>query len=110
MSLPLTTDATFADDVLASPVPVLVDFTADWCPPCRMVEPVLQQIATDEAGRLAVVSLDVDTNPQVTARYGVMSMPTLALFVNGEMVTRSVGARPRTVILRDLEPHLKARA
>jgi len=108
MSLPMTTDATFAADVLASPVPVLVDFTADWCPPCRMVEPVLQQIAADEAGRLSVVSIDVDTNPLTTAKYGVMSMPTLALFVNGEVVTQKVGARPRVAIMRDVEPHLNA--
>jgi thioredoxin 1 len=107
MSLTLTTDSTFAADVLASPTPVLVDFTADWCPPCRMVEPVLQQIAAEEAGRLKVVSIDVDANPVTTLSYGVLSMPTLALFIGGEVVAQLIGARPRTVIMRELEPHLQ---
>ena len=106
MSLVLTTDATFAADVLDSSTPVLVDFTADWCPPCKMVAPVLEQIATEEASRLKVVSLDVDENPKTTLTYGVMSMPTMALFINGEIVTQVVGARPRAAIMRELEPHL----
>src|SRR5689334_8434352 len=107
MSLTSTTDSAFATDVLASSTPVLVDFTADWCPPCKMVEPVLEQIATEEAGRLNVVSIDVDANPATTLKYGVMSMPTLALFINGELVTQLIGARPRTVIMKALEPHLQ---
>lgn len=106
MSLTMTTDATFAGDVLASPVPVLVEFTADWCPPCRMVAPVLEQIAADEKDRLRVVAIDVDANPDTTLKYQVMGMPTLALFVNGEIVYRILGARSRTAILRELEPHL----
>jgi thioredoxin 1 len=107
MSLTVTTDSAFATDVLASPTPVLVDFTADWCPPCKMVEPVLEQIATDEAGRLKVVSVDVDTNPVTTLNYGILSMPTLALFIGGQVVAQVVGARPRAVIMRELEPHLQ---
>jgi len=107
MSLTLTTDAAFATDVLTSTTPVLVDFTADWCPPCKMVEPVLQQIATEQAGRLKVVSLDVDSNPVTTLTYGVLSMPTLALFIGGEIVAQMIGARPRTAIMRELEPHLQ---
>jgi thioredoxin 1 len=110
MSVPETTDASFAADVLASDRPVLVDFTAAWCGPCRMIAPVLAQIAVDEADRLKVVSLDVDTNPETTRRYGVMSMPTLALFAGGEIVKQLVGARPRAAILRELEPHLPVRA
>jgi thioredoxin 1 len=106
MSLPSTTDARFADDVLAAPGPVLVDFTASWCPPCRMIEPVLERIAAEEAGRLRVVSLDVDENPGTTRTYGVMGMPTLALFVGGRQVTSITGARPQAAILRALEPHL----
>jgi thioredoxin 1 len=108
MSLHNTTDATFAADVLSSATPVLVDFTAAWCPPCRMVAPVLEQIAADEAPRVKVVSLDVDANPETTRRYGVMSMPTLALFVGGEVVSQTVGARPRAAIMREIEPHLAA--
>jgi thioredoxin 1 len=110
MSLNPTTDATFATDVLAQSTPVLVDFTADWCPPCKMVAPVLEQIADQQAGRLTVASLDVDENPLITMRYGVLSMPTLALFVNGEIVAQLVGARPQAMIMRELEPHLAAAA
>ena len=96
MSLTTTTDATFAADVLDSPVPVLVDFTATWCPPCVMIAPVLDRIATDESGRLRVVSLDVDAHPVATAKYQVLGMPTLALFIDGRTWRRRPGwpARP----------------
>ncbi len=107
MSLDTTTDDAFAQDVLASPIPVLVDFTATWCPPCVMIAPVLARIATDEAARLRVVSLDVDANPIVTAKYRVMGMPTLALFVDGEVVVQFMGAKPRAAIMAQLEPHLQ---
>jgi len=106
MSLNQSTDASFADDVLGSAVPVLVDFTATWCPPCVMIKPVLERIAADEADRMRVVTLDVDENPVVTARYEVLGMPTLALFVGGEVVARFMGAKPRTAILNIIEPHL----
>ena len=108
--LPTTTDAGFAADVLESATPVLVEFTATWCPPCRMIAPVLARIAEEQAGRLRVVALDVDENPQATRRYGVMGMPTLALFVRGEVVTTIVGARPQATILQALEPYLAAAA
>jgi thioredoxin 1 len=107
MSLTITTDASFAADVLASTTPVLVDFTADWCPPCHMVTPVLEQIASEQAGRLRVVSIDVDENPVTAGHYGVMSMPTLALFVRGQIVAQMVGAKPQIMIMRELEPHLE---
>jgi thioredoxin 1 len=110
MALPTTTDAAFVADVLAGETPVLVDFTADWCPPCRMIKPVLERIATEEAGRLCVVALDVDENPVTTRAYGVMGMPTLGLFVGGELVTTLVGARPQAAILHALEPHLPVSA
>jgi thioredoxin len=106
MSINHTTDDSFADDVLSSTLPVLVDFTATWCPPCVMIKPVLERIAADEADRLRVVTLDVDENPVVTARYEVLGMPTLALFVGGEVVARFMGAKPRTAILNIIEPHL----
>ena len=106
MTTATTTDATFEQEVLSSELPVLVDFTADWCPPCRMIAPVLDQIANDHAGRLKVVSLDVDANPVTARRYHVMGMPTLALFVGGEVVSQTVGARPRSAILHEIEPHL----
>ena len=110
MSLPVTTDAAFAREVLASETPVLVDFTASWCPPCKMIKPVLERIAAQEAGRLRVVTLDVDENPETTRTYGVMGMPTLALFVGGELVTTIVGARPQAAVLAALEPYLAAAA
>ena len=107
-TLPSTTDATFADDVLASATPVLVDFTADWCPPCKMIAPVLDRIAGENADRMRIVALDVDANPQTTQRYNVLGMPTLALFVRGEIVTTIVGAQPQATIMKTLEPYLAA--
>ena len=108
--LATTTDAAFAADVLSSAVPVLVEFTATWCPPCRMIAPVLGRIAEEQAGRLGVLALDVDENPETARRYGVMGMPTLALFVRGEVVATVVGARPQAMIMQALEPHLAAAA
>lgn len=105
-TLPATTDATFAQDVLASTVPVLVDFTAAWCGPCRMVTPVLEQIADEQGARLRIVSLDVDANPDAARSYGILGMPTMLLFRDGEVVQRIIGARPRTAIIKELEPHL----
>ncbi len=110
MTLAQTTDADFARDVLQSSVPVLVEFNGTWCAACRKVEPVLEAIAESEAGRVAIVGLNADDNPQLAIRYGVLGLPTLALFVDGEVVHQSVGARPRAVIMRDLEPHLTAAA
>jgi thioredoxin 1 len=107
--LPTTTDATFAADVLESPTPVLVDFTADWCPPCKMVAPTLDRIAVEEAGRMRVVSLDSDANPETVRAYQVMGLPTLALFVGGELVAQVVGARSQQALMKAFEPHLGAR-
>ena len=101
-----TTDATFAADVLASDLPVLVDFTADWCPPCKMVTPVLERLADEQAGRLRIVSLDSDTNPETVRDYQVMGMPTLALFVGGERVAQVVGARSGPALLKAFEAWL----
>ncbi|MEV5374736.1 thioredoxin [Streptomyces nondiastaticus] len=100
------TDDTFATEVLDEQLPVLVDFTASWCPPCRMIEPVLAELAAEEAGRLKIVRLDVDTSPQTQAAYGVLSMPTLVLFRAGERVTTLVGARSKARLLRDLAADL----
>ncbi len=87
-------DATFDADVLASPQPVLVDFTASWCPPCRVMQPVLEELAA-ERDDLRVVQVDVDAHQATAARYGVLSMPTFVLFRDGEPVLRLVGARSR---------------
>jgi thioredoxin 1 len=86
----LDTDS-FEDEVLRAAGPVLVDFSADWCPPCRMIEPVVEELATALAGRLTVRRLDVDRDPDVSVRFGVLSMPTLILFAGGRPVDRLVG-------------------
>lgn len=104
--IPATSDAAFAGEVLASELPVLVDFTAAWCAPCRMVTPVLEQLAADEAHRLRIVTLDVDAHPETARAYAVMSMPTLALFRDGRVVATVVGAQSRTAILKRFEPYL----
>ncbi|MQY21053.1 thioredoxin [Nocardia macrotermitis] len=101
-ALTTVSDATFAPTVLNSPRPVLVEFTAHWCPPCRMIEPVLTEIAAENADHLTVVQLDVDTNPVTTAAYGVLSMPTLMLFRDGEPVRTLVGARAKRRLLNEL--------
>jgi thioredoxin 1 len=96
------TDETFQQEVLESGLPVLVEFTASWCPPCRMIAPVLAEVAREEAHRLKVVELDVDANPGTTAAYGVLSMPTLMVFRDGEPVRSMVGARPKRRLLEEL--------
>ena len=101
-----TTDATFAADVLQSQLPVLVDFSATWCGPCRMLAPTIDRLADEQADRLKVVVLDVDENPETTRRYHVMGMPTMGLFVGGELVTTLVGGRPGWAIMEALAPHL----
>ncbi|QDY79094.1 thioredoxin [Streptomyces qinzhouensis] len=96
------TDADFDAVVLGADRPVLVKFTADWCPPCRQIAPVLAEIAREEADRLTVVRLDVDRNPLTTRRYGVLSMPTLMVFRDGEPVHTSVGARAKRRLLAEM--------
>jgi thioredoxin 1 len=96
------TDDTFEDVVLASNIPVLVDFWAQWCPPCHMMSPVLDEIAAELTGRLRVVKVDVDENPGVAQRYGILAMPTLSVFRDGEAVSSVVGARPKRRLLADL--------
>ncbi|MBT2487681.1 thioredoxin [Streptomyces sp. ISL-96] len=96
------TDATFDDEVLKAGLPVLVEFTADWCGSCRQLAPVLSDVAREEADRVKVVQLDVDFNPETTLRYGVLSMPTLIVFRDGEPVKQMVGARPKRKLLLEL--------
>lgn len=100
------TEGNFNAEVIQSQVPVLVDFWAAWCGPCRAVAPIVEELATEHAGRLKVVKVDVDDNPDVSGRYGVMSIPTLILFKGGEAVERLVGAFPKAAILSKIQRHL----
>jgi len=99
---PAVTDSTFNSDVLNADGPVLVDFWAEWCGPCRQVAPVLEEIAGEQEGKLKVVKLNIDENPETTRKYQVMSIPTMAVFSGGNLVKTIVGARPKAAILREL--------
>lgn len=101
-----TTDATFDQDVLASDVPVLVDFWAEWCGPCKMVSPVLEEIAAEHTGKLRVVKLNIDENPETARRYQIMSIPTMSVFVNGQIAKSIIGAKPKAALMADLDGFL----
>jgi len=102
------TDQDFEERVLKSEEPVLVDFWAEWCVPCHMVSPVVEEIGQEKGESLRVAKLNIDENPEVTRRYGVMSIPTLMLFKDGEEKARVVGARGKEALLREIDPHLAA--
>jgi thioredoxin 1 len=99
------TDADFAEVVLGSQIPVLVEFWAPWCGPCLMMAPVLEQIALEHAGRLRVVKLNADENPVTTLQRAVLAMPALQLYVAGELVAQIVGARSKSKLVRELSDH-----
>ncbi|AIJ13257.1 thioredoxin [Streptomyces anthocyanicus] len=100
--VPEVTDADFAAEVIGSELPVLVEFTADWCPPCRQMAPVLSALAEEEGDRFRVVQLNVDQNPATTNAYKVLSMPTFMVFRGGEPVKSMVGSRPKRRLLEEL--------
>ena len=100
------TDATFDEHVASSDVPVLVDFWAEWCGPCKQIAPILDEIADEQEGKLTIAKLNIDDNLDVTRRFGVMSIPTLLLFKDGEPVQRLIGAKPKGALLQEISSHL----
>jgi len=105
-SIRTLTDENWEAEVLKADSPVLVDFWATWCPPCRMIAPLIDELGRDYAGRVKVGKLDVDRYPDVAGRYGIVSIPTLLVFRNGEVVDQSVGARPREALRALLDTHV----
>jgi thioredoxin 2 len=102
------TDATFSDDIEKSPVPVLLDLWADWCGPCHMLAPTIDQLSSELAGRVMVAKLNIDENPDTARRFGVRSIPTLLVLKNGREVDRLVGVQPKEEIVRRLETVLRS--
>lgn len=100
------TDATFDEHVKSSDVPVLVDFWAEWCGPCKMISPVLEEIAEEHAGKISIVKVNVDDNLKVASRFEVQSIPTLILFKDGEPQMRVIGAKPKGRLLEELSEFL----
>jgi thioredoxin 1 len=106
MSTKAVTDATFADEVLSSEKPIMVDFWATWCGPCRAVSPILDKIAEEHADKISIVKLDVDDNPETAMKYGLTSIPALYVFQTGEIVKRVIGAKPKPALEADLAEFL----
>ena len=102
----VVTDASFEADVIQSDKPVIVDYWAEWCGPCRMVAPILEEIAAEHADKLTIAKLNVDENPKAAAKAGVTSIPTLAVYQGGQVVKTIIGAKPKQSLLSDLADYL----
>jgi thioredoxin 1 len=105
-NIEIVSDATFEETVGGAETPVLVDFWAEWCGPCKMIAPTLDEIATEHQGKLRIAKLNVDDNPETAMRYNVMSIPTLLVFQDGEPVKRLVGAKGKGQLLQDLAEYI----
>ena len=101
------TDANFEQEVIKSDIPVLIDFWAIWCGPCKAIAPIMTELAAEYDGRLKVGKLDIDNNQEVSVKYGIRSIPTLLLFKDGKIVDQIVGAVPKAQIVAKLSPHIK---
>jgi len=102
----VVTEENFETEVLQNDKPVIVDYWAEWCGPCRMVAPVLEEIAAEYADKIEVVKLNIDDNPELSQRYGIMAIPTMNVFSGGEVVKQIVGAKPKSALLRELADFL----
>ena len=106
MATKILTDATFADEIKNATTPILVDFWAEWCGPCRAVGPILEEISDEHGAKLKIVKLNTDEESAIAMKYGITSIPSMYVFVNGEVVKQIVGAKPKPALLKELESFL----